>query len=149
MAKPKARETIVPKTPEWSFQWPAANGNPNGLADKTNEFSFLLRADGYGGVGVYAAHSIKRGTTLYLYDESKGPVSFKVRGETIPGEFLKYCIDEGDGWVTRPADFSRLDTIWFLNHSDNPNAGHDENYVYAALRDIAAGEEILIDYETI
>ncbi len=37
---------------------------------------------------------------------------------------------------------------WYVNHSNTPNA-HHLNYKYYALRDIKAGEEIVIDYNTL
>ena len=47
-----------------------------------------------------------------------------------------------------PNDFSHMSIGWYLNHSSNPNAEH-KNYVYYSIRDIKAGEEILIDYNTL
>jgi SET domain-containing protein len=41
-----------------------------------------------------------------------------------------------------------MEVGWFLNHSDKPNAYH-ENYEYYALRDIKEGEEITIDYNSL
>ena len=36
---------------------------------------------------------------------------------------------------------------WFLNHSNTPNARHqDSDNMYYALKDISTGEEITIDY---
>jgi uncharacterized protein len=131
--------------------WPPANGNPSGAADATDEFSFLLRPSATG-VGVFAAHAIRGGTRLRLYDESPGAeVSRRVRAEEVPGEFIKYCVpDRSDpGWVSRPADFGRMDIVFFLNHSDAPNAACRADDTYVALRDIAAGEEITIDYDTL
>ena len=41
-----------------------------------------------------------------------------------------------------------MSVIRYLNHSKTPNAYH-KNYNYYALRDIKAGEEITIDYNTL
>jgi SET domain-containing protein len=130
--------------------WPEECGNPEGRADRTDDCSFVLRPDSHGGVGVFAAHAIRAGTLLRLYDEPPGTsITRKVRREAVPGEFVKYCLDAEPGWLIRPVDFGRMDVVWFLNHASVPNAGHRGDHVYFALRDIAAGEEILIDYETL
>lgn len=143
VAKP-AQEQVI------DAEWPEENGNPRGLRNRTDEFSFLLRPSPYG-VGVFAAHAIRAGTSLRLYDEPPGTeISRKVRASEVQGEFIKYCIPcEEEGWVIRPVDFCKMDMVWFLNHSDTPNARHSADYIYRAIRDIAAGEEILIDYNAL
>lgn len=142
MGLAKVAEQLTPEE-----DWPEENGNPKGIRNRTDEFSFLLRPSPHG-VGVFAAHGIRAGTPLRLYDETSGTeMSRRVRTDSVQGEFIKYCIPcEEDGWVTRPADFGKMDLVWFLNHGDTPNAGHNGDYAYRAIRDIAAGEEILIDY---
>jgi hypothetical protein len=39
--------------------------------------------------------------------------------------------------------------MMFLNHSCEPNVGVQGQIVFVALRDVAAGEELTIDYGTI
>ncbi len=130
--------------------WPRQEGNPEGSADRTDEYSFLLRPAASVGVGVFSAHFIRAGTVLRLYADDPGrPVSRVVPRDSVPGEFIKYCIDEGNGTVTRPADFGKMDFVWFLNHSKTPNVVYDENYVYRALEDIAPDEELTIDYDAL
>jgi hypothetical protein len=46
-----------------------------------------------------------------------------------------------------PAEFET--TMMFLNHSCEPNVGVQGQIVFVALRDIAAGEELALDYATI
>jgi hypothetical protein len=41
------------------------------------------------------------------------------------------------------------DVMMFLNHSCEPNVGIQGQVVFVALRDIAAGEELTLDYATI
>ena len=51
----------------------------------------------------------------------------------------------GGYWV--PPDFLRMSAGWYMNHSDIPNLQSDDGDVtYYARRDIAAGEELTIDY---
>jgi SET domain-containing protein len=145
MSSPHAVENSKQDT-----EWPSEIGNPAGTDTHTTEFSFVLRASPYG-VGVFAAHRIRKGTILRLYNELEGAsVAKRVRVEDVPGEFIKYCIPcLEQGWVSRPMDFGKMDLVWFLNHAKVPNAAHNEEYKYTALRNIKAGEEIMIDYDTI
>lgn len=127
--------------------WPAPVGNPRGLPDRTDEFSFLLRPCAHG-IGVFAAHDIRAGTYLRLDKDPDAEISRKVRRDEVPGEFIKYCIELDAEWVIRPNDFGHLEVVWFLNHCASPNAGH-RDFRYHALRDIRAGEEITIDYRSL
>jgi len=114
---------------------------------QTDEFSFALRPCAYG-IGVFATHDIRKGTHLRLCGDDREEISHAVPREQVPEYFRKYCLEREDGLLIRPSDFGRLHTVWFLNHADEPNAGH-RNYVYYALRNIAEGEEILIDYNSL
>jgi hypothetical protein len=67
--------------------------------------------------------------------------------EKVPSGFHGYCIRLGEE-IVGPDDFGCMPIGWYLNHSKDPNAAH-EDFLYYASRDIRAGEEILIDYETL
>ena len=47
-----------------------------------------------------------------------------------------------------PRDFACMELGWYLNHSKNPNAYHND-YEFYALTDIKVGQEILIDYNSL
>lgn len=111
---------------------------------ETNEFSFLLKP-GKHGVGVFAAHEIHKGAYLRLFADKGDPVIRKK--EEVPEAFRSHCLDMGDV-LEGPRDFACQSVGWYLNHSKNPNAHHTD-YEYYALRDIASGEEITIDYNTL
>lgn len=114
------------------------------MEDKTNEFSFTLKPSDYG-VGVFATHDIKEGTYLRLFGDSSSYIMRKK--EDVPEYWSNYCVSRGEELVC-PRDFGAMQVGWYLNHSKNPNAIH-KNYEYYALRAIKAGEEILIDYNTL
>jgi hypothetical protein len=117
------------------------------MRDKTTEFSFVLKPTKYG-VGVFATHGIKKETYLRLFrDETGAIVSVVRKKEAVPEFFRRYCVDRGDT-LRCPKDFSRMEIGWYLNHSKTPNAYH-RNYNYYALIDIPAGEEIMVDYNTL
>jgi len=116
----------------------------------TNEFSFRLKPSAIEGVGVFAVHNIVKGTKLMLKPD--GYKSRKLKKKDIPQEFSGYCVKDEDGVHERcPNAFNHMWLCWFLNHSDKPNAEGDDNdnFMYYALRDIKAGEEITIDYKTL
>lgn len=116
----------------------------------TNEFSFRLKPSHIEGVGVFAAHNIAKGTKLLVKPD--GYQSRKLKKEDVPQEFLGYCVEDEDSSHLRcPNEFNHLWLCWFLNHSDQPNAQGDEadNFMYYSLRDIKAGEEITINYDTL
>jgi hypothetical protein len=70
-------------------------------------------------------------------------------GEPLLAAFSRrFGLEYEEGcWV--PPDFGCMEIGWYLNHSDTPNAYHDGSYEYFAGRNIAAGEEITIDYRTL
>jgi uncharacterized protein len=109
---------------------------------KTTEFSFVLKPSTLGGIGVYAAHDIPEGMHLFHGNFS----SRKMKTKEVPSEFLKYCIFVNDEECICPERFDRMEVGWYLNHSHNPNIAKRPEIGVIALRDIKAGEEILIDY---
>lgn len=119
------------------------------MENETTEFSFVLKPSEYG-VGVFAAHDIKQGTYLRLFghEQEEDKLPPKRKPEEVPEFFQQYCL-EREGFLYCPADFGAMPVGWYLNHSTTPNADHDAEYKYHALRDIKAGEEITIDYNSL
>lgn len=114
----------------------------------TNEFSFILKPSKHG-IGVFAVYDIKKGTFLRLFGDEKkfdNRVVFRDK-KTVPELFRGYCMDRGNK-LACPSDFGNMPVGWHLNHSENPNAKH-RDYDWYASRDISAGEEITIDYNTL
>ena len=115
----------------------------------TDEFSFVLKPSKFG-VGVFAVHDIKAGTYLRLFgNENLGIDNHErfLNKKDVPKEFQIFCINRGESlWC--PPDFGYMPIGWYLNHSKKPNA-LNKNYDYWASRDIKAGEEILIDYNSL
>jgi SET domain-containing protein len=107
----------------------------------TDEFSFVLNVSPIHGIGVFATHGILKGTKLELFWERGRSL------QKVPRTFLKYCIKDGKQYACAN-NFGRMSVGWYLNHSKTPNAFH-KKYIYFAERNIRAGEEILIDYDTL
>jgi len=118
--------------------------------DSTNEFSFTLKPSEHG-IGVFAVHDIEANTYLRLFGDQTEELEHRTRSlnkKDVPEILRQYCIDRGETLIC-PDDFGHMPVGWFLNHSKNPNAFHRGDYCWYALRDIAAGEEILIDYNSL
>jgi hypothetical protein len=116
-------------------------------SDRTDEFSFVLQPSAFG-IGVFAVHAIARGTPLRLCGDDAEAISREASWEEVPERLLDYCIPIDGERLIRPLDFGRMHLIWYVNHHAEPNAGH-RDFNYFALRDISAGEEITIDYNSL
>ena len=117
------------------------------MKDYTDEFSFVLKVSSIPGVGigVFATHGIKANTKLNMNKE--GGESRILDDSEIPEELKHFRIFLPDGKRKVPKEFNHIWIVWYLNHSHTPNAGPDpEKNDYYSLRDIEAGEEILVDY---
>ena len=58
---------------------------------------------------------------------------------------LTWCVKEGF-WID--CDLDRIYQAYYVNHSDEPNIGIDEDEFYIAIRDIKKDEELLYRYST-
>ncbi|MBI3983838.1 SET domain-containing protein [Candidatus Microgenomates bacterium] len=76
-----------------------------------------------------------RGTTVGVLRHKKD----------IPEKYLGYCIAKENDMYHCPRDFERMELVWYLNHSLTPNAEQRSDGYYS-IAQIAAGDEILIDY---
>jgi hypothetical protein len=124
----------------------------------STEFSFVIKACAGGGIGVFATHDIAKGTLLFA-------TPFALRRmmiQDVPVELLKYVIYVNDQECITPERFDRMEIGWYINHSHDGNIGRlipidaSKNHEEAlrvrsihALKDIKAGEEILIDYNNL
>ena len=109
------------------------------MESKTTEFSFILKASDHG-VGVFVVHGIKAETFLRVFGDENNPsdVSIVRKKEDVPEFFRQYCVDRGDVMGCHK-DFGCMEI---------PSA-HVRDREYYALRDILAGEEITIDYNSL
>ena len=61
-----------------------------------------------------------------------------------------YCLYDNDNYFVPDYGFKKIDVSLFLNHSDIPNIiSINEGEYFEAIRNIKAGEELLIDYGVI
>jgi len=98
------------------------------------------------GIGLVANQNIKKGQIVWRYNPI---IDITVKKKSIPKEaeefYDTYAVDQGGDKI-----FLNTDNARFINHSKNPNTRSLGPYKdNVALRDIAKGEEITIDYTEI
>jgi SET domain-containing protein len=104
-----------------------------------------LAASSIHGIGLYAAEPVAKGTLIWRYDERVDRSYTKKERQDLPElarSFLAtYSYPEviGSEIYILDGDHAR-----FMNHSDHPNTDCEIDTI--AIRDIAAGEELLCDY---
>ena len=121
------------------------------LKDETTELSFMLCPSPHDGVGVFCTHGIRKGTFLRLFPgpDPRLVTTANMTGNQVLAVFSRhYGLETKEGCYV-PHDFGYMEIGWYLNHSAEPNTFRDKDSRYFASQDIAAGEEITIDYETI
>jgi len=111
------------------------------LVELTNNTYVILKPSPIEGIGVFAIKDITKGCR----DMSKTEV------DTLPAhaQFLigNYCLYDDTNYFLPGDGFKKIDVSLFLNHSDTPNIiSIDDGDYFEAIRDIQAGEELLVDY---
>lgn len=84
------------------------------------------------GRGLFAAESIRKGQYIGTY---------RGKATTRDGMHVLWLTDEDGNYFGRRG----TNALRYLNHADSPNAEFSDYELYA-MRDIAEGEEITIDY---
>ncbi len=115
------------------------------MKNTTNHESFILKPSTVedSGIGVFATHSIKKGTRLELFTESFEEVLREK--EDVPAVLQGYCLDQEHGKLLCPKYFNRMDIGNYLNHSREANTRWDGT-AYYALYDIEEGAELFSNY---
>jgi len=125
------------------------------LLDELNNHTYImLKPSPVAGIGVFAIKNIPRGCRDMF---SKPDVQdtwtklSKVEVELLPQHaklvIENYCLYDEENYYVPDHGFKKVDLSLFLNHSDNPNIiSIEEGNYFEAIRDIANGEELFIDY---
>ena len=100
------------------------------------------RASRIAGRGLFAERPIYKNEIIAIWGGSLVPLAEMAR---LTADERQQCvqIDEGLYLWTGDAEPRAAD---FLNHSCDPNAGMGDQFTIVAIRDIAADEEVCIDY---
>ena len=108
-------------------------------------YTYLAPSKVCGGVGVFSLCDIPKGTIIWKERQEV----VKVPWDKIPKWMednivsLTWCDEEGF-WID--CDLDRIYQAYYVNHSDDPNLGVDEEQFYIAIRDIKKDEELLYRY---
>lgn len=107
----------------------------------------VVEASGIVGRGLFAAAPINRSEIVcvkggHLLDRD----ALAEHKDAVNDSELQIA----DGLFLAPVRVEEFEAVMmFLNHSCEPNVGVQGQIVFVAMRDIAAGEELTIDYATI
>ena len=127
------------------------------LQELSGNTYLMLKPSPVEGVGVFAVRNIPKGCRdmFSTPDPAEEWISItKAEWEQLPphAQFLvtNYCLFDEEHYFVPAQGFKKMDLAYFINHSDTPNiiSIEDGNY-FEAIRDIAAGEELFLDYGTI
>lgn len=114
----------------------------------------MIRPSPIEGIGVFALCDIPKGCRDMFGNPDNAAdwiTISKSEVETLPShaQFLvgNYCLYDEENYFVPAQGFKKMDISLFLNHADEPNiiSINDGDY-FEAIRDIKAGEELLIDY---
>lgn len=101
----------------------------------------LLPHPDKGDFGIYTTSPIPAGALLLLFS---GDIIDEVKLETVPESHRRFAIQVEEGLYL--VTLGEPEISDFLNHSCEPSAGMSGQIGVVALRDLAAGEEVCIDY---
>lgn len=114
-----------------------------------------LRPSPVHGIGVFAIRDIPKGCRT-IFSRGVGDwvrLSFE-EVERLPAHSRNlietYCLYDDTHYFVPDYGFKLMDLVLYLNHSDEPNiVSVNEGEQFEALRDIKAGEELLVNYGSI
>lgn len=124
------------------------------LAELSNNTYVMLKPSPIEGIGVFAVTDIPKGCRAMFSkpDAADEWITItKNEVEALPPHtrFLigNYCLYDEENYFVPAHGFKKMDVALFINHADTPNiiSINDGDY-FEAIRDIKAGEELLIDY---
>lgn len=95
------------------------------------------------GRGVFAKAPIARGEYVSVFGGDVIPIQDEPVFSDGRGD---YSLQIDERFVIGPRTEADLEDADFFNHSCEPNAGFHGQIILVALRDIAAGEQIVFDY---
>ena len=115
----------------------------------------MIKASPIHGIGVFAIRDIPKGTQD-IFSQGVGDwieVS-KEEVEALPKHSRdlveNHCLFDEQNYFIPDYGFKLVDLVIYLNHSDTPNVvSINDGERFEAIRDIAEGEELFVDYGTI
>ena len=130
--------------------------NAQQLLEELRHHTYItLKASPVHGIGVFAVCPIPKGCRD-IFSPGTGewiklPIA-EVEQLPAPSRDLveTYCLFDEENYFVPGHGFRIIDPVIYLNHSSQPNLlSIDEGDCFEALRDIAPGEELFVDYGTL
>jgi len=125
------------------------------LKDLHQDTYVMIKPSPLHGIGVFAIRDIPKGTRN-LFSQGVGEwIKLTIAEvEALPKHSRdlveNHCLFDEDYYYVPDYGFKLVDLVIYLNHSDTPNIiSINEGEFFEAIRDITAGEELLLDYGTI
>jgi len=127
------------------------------LKELANSTYVMIKPSPLHGIGVFAIRDIPKGTKN-IFSKGVGVGDWiKVRKEEVDAlpqhskDLIEnHCLFDEDFYFIPDYGFKLVDLVIYLNHSETPNViSLNEGEEFEAIRDIAIGEELLVDYGTI
>ena len=125
------------------------------LKDLQQDTYVMIKPSPLHGIGVFAIRDIPKGTRD-LFSQGVGEwIKLTIAEvEALPKHSRdlveNHCLFDEDHYFVPDYGFKLVDLVVYLNHSDTPNViSINEGEYFEAIKDIAAGEELLLDYGTI
>lgn len=107
-----------------------------------------------GGVGLFSYRAIPNDTLVYATRPEEDLVVSLSKVRQLPLETQQLyktfgVVLEGKDAIVVPKNFNHMSVIWYINHSDSdPNVMTPDGSDYYTTRDVAAGEELLVNYNS-
>ena len=125
------------------------------LKELANATYVMIKPSPLHGIGVFAIRDIPKGTKN-IFSKVVGDW-IKVSKEEVDAlpqhskDLIEnHCLFDEDHYFIPDYGFKLVDLVIYLNHSETPNViSLNEGEEFEAIRDIANGEELLVDYGTI
>jgi SET domain-containing protein len=125
------------------------------LNELQHETYVMLKPSPVHGIGVFAIREIPKGCrnifSTYEAQWIKLPIAEVDQLPTHSKDLVEtYCLYDEENYYVPEYGFKIMDMVNYLNHSSSPNVQSvDDGEFFIALRDIAAGEELLVNYGAI
>lgn len=125
------------------------------LAELRNETLIALKPSPIHGIGVFAIADIPAGCRSLFSKQEANWIRLPIAEvDQLPEHSRNlvetYCLYDETDYFVPDYGFKIMDLVNYLNHSTTPNiASCNAGEYFEALRDIASGEELLVDYRSL
>lgn len=125
------------------------------LRELSSNTLVTLKPSPVAGIGVFAIINIPANTRgIFSRDKSEWLPVTRAEVAALPAHSRalveNFCLYDDEHYFIPEYGFKVVDLVIYLNHSDEPNLRSiNDGEDFEAIRDIAVGEELFIDYGSI